>query len=585
MNRVLGATLLGILVILSLVLGRPGAVAARSPLFVAYPPNQHQTVAEQIFLIGSAPPAGDVFVNNQRIERSPAGHFAPSFPLALGENRFRLSYGDQEIELSVTRLAVSPAIPQGAAFAENSLIPSQPIARLSGESICFSAIAAPEATVTVRLGTRTIPLQLQPSVELPANNGVLTGNNQIFRSQNGQFQGCTRFSEPGNLETPIYQLNLHGERLSQPSPATVTILSPDALKVVAVTAEAGVARTGPGSDYSRLTPLPQGAQAAVTGQEGEWLRLDYGAWIRANETQAIASTIPPQSLIRGITSRQLSQATEIVFPLQVPVPITVQQSDSIFTLTLHHAIAQTDTIRLNDDPLIKRLDWQQVTPTQVQYQFQLKTQQQWGYGLRYEDTTLILTLRHPPSRSLRDSKILLDPGHGGEEFGARGPDGTPEKDINLIVSKLLQTALEQRGTTVYLTRESDRTVSLVERVKAIERLQPTLALSIHYNALPDGGDALNTAGIGMFWYHPQAHNLAIFLHNYLVKTLSRPSYGVFWNNLALTRPHTAPSLLLELGFMINPLEFEWITNPLEQQRLANAIADGMVEWFASLEQD
>jgi len=89
----------------------------------------------------------------------------------------------------------------------------------------------------------------------------------------------------------------------------------------------------------------------------------------------------------------------------------------------------------------------------------------------------------------------------------------------------------------------------------INNLQPTLAISVHYNALPDDGDALNTQGIGIFWYHPQAADLSVFLHDYLTKNLSRPSYGVFWNNLALTRPYSSPSLLLELGFMSNPQEF------------------------------
>ena len=73
------------------------------------------------------------------------------------------------------------------------------------------------------------------------------------------------------------------------------------------------------------------------------------------------------------------------------------------------------------------------------------------------------------------------------------------------------------------------------------------------------------------------------MHNYLVKKLVRPSYGVYWNNLALTRPTTAPSVLLELGFMINPTEFEWITNAQEQQKLARAISDGVTEWFSTVE--
>jgi len=68
------------------------------------------------------------------------------------------------------------------------------------------------------------------------------------------------------------------------------------------------------------------------------------------------------------------------------------------------------------------------------------------------------------------------------------------------------------------------------------------------------------------------------MHDHLVTSLDRPSYGVFWNNLALTRPQIAPTVLLELGFMINPWEFEWITNQGEQEKLVKAIAQGIVNW-------
>ena len=566
------------------------SVAAQTqPLFIAYPPPNHQTTAAQIFLIGTAAPEGEVFINGKPVERSPAGHFAPSFPLQIGENNFTLRYRSEEIQLQVTRVASEPEAPVGAAFATDSLTPAQDIARLPGELICFGAVAPANSTVAVRLENQTVPLSPQTQTVLPPNSAVLTADNSPSTPTAGQYGGCTAVTAPGDLGNPSFQLSLNGETVEQPSSGTVQILSPTELEVVEVTADAGVARTGPSSDYSRLTPLPKGTRATVTGKEGEWLRLDYGAWIKAEETQFIPNSIPVRSLIRSINSRQIEGTTEIIFPLQTPVPVSVQQGDRTFTLTLYNTVAQTDTIRLDDDPLIERLDWQQVTPTQIQYTFHLKSDQQWGYDLRYEGTSLILALRHPPSdnavnpgadtASLSGLKILLDPGHGGEELGSVGPNGVPEKQVNLTVSKLLQQELAQRGATVYLTRETDVDVSLDKRVEMIDTIKPAIALSIHYNALPDAGDALNTAGVGAFWYHPQAHALAVFLHNYLVETLNRPDYGVFWNNLALTRPHTAPSVLLELGFMINPTEFEWITNPQEQQKLAEAIADGVVEWF------
>ena len=73
--------------------------------------------------------------------------------------------------------------------------------------------------------------------------------------------------------------------------------------------------------------------------------------------------------------------------------------------------------------------------------------------------------------------------------------------------------------------------------------------------------------------------MAVYLHNYLVSELDRDSYGVFWNTLALTRPHTTLAVLLELGFMINPTEFEWISDPQVQEKLAVTIADGVEVWW------
>ena len=156
--------------------------------------------------------------------------------------------------------------------------------------------------------------------------------------------------------------------------------------------------------------------------------------------------------------------------------------------------------------------------------------------------------------------------------------------MNLIVSKLLRDQLVKRGAKVVMTREDDRDVSLVERQVIINKEEPAIALSIHYNSLPDDGDAENTKGFGAFWYHPQSHSLAVFLHNYVVKKLGKPSYGVFWNNLALTRPHIAPAVLLELGFMSSPNEFEEIVNPQAQKKMANTLADGITQWFKGIEE-
>ena len=596
MRSLLGLIILGSFTTPSL------AWAQENTLKIVYPPANHQTNTDKIFLLGTAPPTGQVLINNQPIKRSKSGHFAPSFPLEVGENRFTVTYDNQQLQIQVTRVDNQPKIPQGLAFGENTLTPQVDIYRLPGEEICFSAmaspavgIASPNANVSVRLGEQTVKLSPQlKQISLPSNSAIyIDGKNQpITQIIPGKYQGCTKLGILPDGKKPEYQLTLNSETTTQVSSGKIQTLLPAKLPIVEIIAGAGVARTGPSTTDSRLTPLPQGVRASVTGKEGDWLRLDYGGWIHSQETRMIPGAIPPHSMIRSIISRELPKTTEIVFPLQVPVPVTVKQGDKTLTLTLHNTTAQTDTIRLDDNPLISRLDWQQIAPGKVQYTFNLKTNQQWGYNLQYRDTSLVLSLRHPPvlprrqTQPLSGVKILLNAGHGGEELGAAGPSGYLAKDLKLVVTKLLRDELRRRGATVVMAREDDRDLSLVERQKMIEENEPAMAspavdiaLTFHYRFLADDGDAENTKGVSSYWYHPQAHSLAVLLQNRLVQNLGRSSFGVYWNNLALTRPHSAPSVLLELGFMSNPDDFELAMDVQEQRRLARVLAEGVVEWF------
>lgn len=590
--------ILGLTAMISLALS--SSISAEQPLYVAYPPDDHKTTSDRIFLIGTAAQEGEVSINGQVISRSPAGHFAPTVQLQLGENTFILRYKNQKIKLNITRISTEATPLETVSFLKDSLTPSENIAILPGELVCFSAIAPPKATVSVKLAEQTIPLSSQSqSLELPDNKAVLTGQNQPIKANTVKYQGCgviannLSFSADKkilDLGKPEYQLTLNNQTLTQNATGQISILSPTQFEIAEVIVEEGTARTGPSTDNSRLTPLPKGTRARIIGRQGEFLRLDYGGWIKANETRITTEPIPPNSLIRSASSRQVGDWLEVSFPLQTPVPITVKQEDQSFTLTLYNTTAQTDTIRFNDNALISRMDWQPVlfplgekAQDAVQYTFHFKTKQQWGYKLRYDGTTLVLSFKNPPQLQsnlpLSGLNILIDPGHGSQnDLGAKGPTGYPEKDVNLVVSKLLEAELIKRGASVFMTRQGDEDLYPQDRVKMINQQEPDLSISIHYNALPDNGDAIKTKGVSAFWYNPQAHSLAAFLHHYLVKALNRPSYGVFWNNLALTRPTVAPSVLLELGFMINPEEFEWIVNPQEQQKLAITLADGIVEW-------
>jgi len=160
-----------------------------------------------------------------------------------------------------------------------------------GEWICFSAIATPQAQVSVQLGDKILPLLPQThTTKLPSNAAVLTNLNQAnSEDKTGYYRGCQQFKQEANLGKPIFTAQLNNRSISQQGQGEINIISDQNLPVIEIIAVQGVARTGPGSDYSRLTPLPQGTKARVTGKEGDWLRLDYGGWILERETRLIVS--------------------------------------------------------------------------------------------------------------------------------------------------------------------------------------------------------------------------------------------------------------------------------------------------------
>jgi N-acetylmuramoyl-L-alanine amidase len=84
--------------------------------------------------------------------------------------------------------------------------------------------------------------------------------------------------------------------------------------------------------------------------------------------------------------------------------------------------------------------------------------------------------------------IVIDPGHGGDDGGARGPDGVEEKRITLEVARRLRTLIETRlGVRVILTRDDDRRVSPDDRAAVANNNKADLFLSLHLNAAPVPG--------------------------------------------------------------------------------------------------
>lgn len=99
--------------------------------------------------------------------------------------------------------------------------------------------------------------------------------------------------------------------------------------------------------------------------------------------------------------------------------------------------------------------------------------------------------RHPPGRrpglARSVARVVIDPGHGGSDPGARGPTGIEEKDVTLSLARQIAPALAGIGIEVKLTRDDDRYVTLEERTALANAFGADVFLSIHCNAAERSG--------------------------------------------------------------------------------------------------
>jgi N-acetylmuramoyl-L-alanine amidase len=93
---------------------------------------------------------------------------------------------------------------------------------------------------------------------------------------------------------------------------------------------------------------------------------------------------------------------------------------------------------------------------------------------------------HPPGAATRAqravARLVVDPGHGGKDTGAVGPNGLKEKEVTLDVARRVASILGAQGIQVVLTRDDDTFVSLEERTARANAFGADLFVSIHCNA-------------------------------------------------------------------------------------------------------
>lgn len=198
---------------------------------------------------------------------------------------------------------------------------------------------------------------------------------------------------------------------------------------------------------------------------------------------------------------------------------------------------------------------------------------------------LLLILTHSINAQ-RQFIVVIDAGHGGHDSGAVGYNGIKEKDITLALAFKLKEALQKNNITAVLTRDKDVFIPLRPkdlRAEVSNKLKPNLFISIHLNA--SGSFSGSGAEIYISKFKGADDNkrsavaLSLSILDRLKKDLGFRNRGIQFGDFSVIRNtiNTCPSILIELGYISNLPEMEFILGN-GSNLVIEKITESIISW-------
>lgn len=200
----------------------------------------------------------------------------------------------------------------------------------------------------------------------------------------------------------------------------------------------------------------------------------------------------------------------------------------------------------------------------------------WGFTVKVVEVSTSITNNEKPFT------LVLDAGHGGKDAGAK-VNGYSEKDIALAMANKIKALAEAKGIKVVTTRPDDENVSINERAKA----EGTILLSLHINSSPkattNGIEMITSGSYNNDLKLPKSNSITYYLYKELknitgIKVDNKPKLS----NILLLNQSPIPGVLLEMGYLTNKSDFDFITNDKRQDELAKLIVAGILVYKEKL---
>ena len=240
-------------------------------------------------------------------------------------------------------------------------------------------------------------------------------------------------------------------------------------------------------------------------------------------------------------------------------------------------------IQLRSAKEVRNTWYEQLDDDVLRVYVQLKHAQHWGYSLSYDSSgrKLVMRVRRQPAvLDIRKLRIAIDAGHGGDNAGASGVNSNIlEKDYTLLIAEQLRKTLKAAGVkNVFMTRTTDTSLSMPERIAMLKTYDPHLLVSIHLNS----ANSDTVQGTSTYYRYIGFRPLSMAIFDRML-TLGLKEFGNVGSfNFALSGPTDYPNALVEVAFLSNPEDERKILKAAFRKAVAQKIYLGITDWLKEM---
>ncbi len=549
------------------------------------------TTSAKYFISVISDPDLPLYLNGSEVTRTTQnGLYGQLVNLSYGKNEFVFTQGDEEVTITITRPEpTSTGDSTISRITQTSMYPSAISAAQVGEELTIRCVAPSGSAVYANVLGRQV--QLKQAVATAKNGVAATYSADLI------FDAPVDSNEVKNIGKVAYTLVYGGTTTTYTSTGDLYAVGKNARPILQVTDYMSGVTVDDSTENAGnfLTTLIEGTQDYVdlSKSSASHFFLQSGGAIRKETVTLLeGKDLSIDTVIESADTLKADKGDEFILPRAAGTLWHADFTENKLVLDLYNiedgtlpaaeGSKFTLSSAMTDDGTVRLT----VTPKEgVTF---------WGYDVTFEDEDLVLYCKQKPQLSTTEKpltgvSVVIDPGHGGYDPGSLGAAygyGPTEDEINMAYALATEQILGELGADVTLTLypdqldEKEEKLVLFDRMKIAKEADADIFISMHHNSVDATADANNVTGLEVYYFTDRSKALAADIATSISASTGRPNRGDAQSYYVVTKMTYCPAVLTEIGYIVNPAEYEELLRPETIFRTAASFTKSILDALA-----